>query len=134
MSKLLRVSCAIILKENAVLCGQRSENMSHPLKWEFPGGKVEENELPEVTLHRELREELNIWVKIIDSLGSFRHRYSDKLEVELLPYVCNLMDGVLSANEHKEIRWVPINILDNLDWVEADIPIMLKFKTLYACF
>lgn len=134
MSKLLRVSCGIILKDSKVLCAQRSENMSHALKWEFPGGKVERNELPEATLHRELKEELNINVNIIDKLGKFLHRYSDNLEVELVVFLCQLIDEDLIPNEHKEIRWVAIENLEKLDWVEADIPIMLKFKSLYANF
>ncbi len=134
MSKLLHVSCGIILKDNLVLCAQRSEKMSHPLKWEFPGGKVEGTELPEITLHRELREELNIKVNITDSFGSFRHRYSIDLEVELHVFLSHLTSGKLKVNEHKAVKWVPIENLEKLDWVEADIPIMLKFKALYTRF
>lgn len=134
MSKLLRVSCGIILKDNQVLCAQRSEIMSHSLKWEFPGGKVEDGEMPEETLNRELREELNIQVKVLKSFGNFPYRYNDTLEVDLLPFICQLVDGNLSPNEHKNVRWVAIENLEKLDWVEADIPIMLKFKSLYLSF
>ena len=71
----IEVSCAIIEAEGLVLVAQRSESMSMPLKWEFPGGKVHAGESPEECLHRELKEELSITVEVVRNLPSASHDY-----------------------------------------------------------
>ncbi|WP_251795780.1 MULTISPECIES: NUDIX domain-containing protein [unclassified Arenibacter] len=67
MNKII-VTCAIIESENQVLVVQRSENMKLPLKWEFPGGKIEKGESEQDCLIREIREELNIEIELMKRL------------------------------------------------------------------
>ena len=75
--KHIHVTCAIIEKDGKVLSTQRSETMSLPLKWEFPGGKINDGERPEDCLSRELHEELGIAVVISRSLDPSNPPISD---------------------------------------------------------
>lgn len=72
---MILVTCTIIENSGRVLCAQRSEMMPLPLKWEFPGGKTEDNESPEECLKREIREELGIEISIVERLISNKHNY-----------------------------------------------------------
>ena len=65
MKKIINVVGAVILDDDKIFCAQRSVNMTLPLMWEFPGGKIEKGELPEDALKREIKEELNINIEII---------------------------------------------------------------------
>lgn len=72
----LRVTCAIIENEGKVLCAQRSEKMNLPLKWEFPGGKVEGDEDLITCLKREIKEELGVEIAVLEQLPSNFQKYS----------------------------------------------------------
>lgn len=124
---MIEVSCAIILNSNQqVLVTQRSSQMSHPLQWEFPGGKIEENETAEECLIREIREELNIDIEITSGLSPKEHRYPDKV-ILLIPFICQCINGEILLKEHSDYQWVNIQNLPNLNWVEADIVVMKEF-------
>jgi len=124
---MIKVSCAVILnKDGEILVAQRSANMSMPLKWEFPGGKLENNETAEVCLHRELMEELNIEVQIIEQLPSNLHAYSN-LTIELIPFLCKYLKGAMLLKEHAQIEWVHSTELLALDWADADVPIVKNY-------
>lgn len=97
--------------------------MKHPLKWEFPGGKVEENEAPEACLKREIKEELGVEIDVLERLPSNFHLYSN-LELELIPFRCSLQTFEIELHEHSQIIWLPIEKLKDLDWAEADVPIV----------
>ena len=123
--KIIPVVCAIIEQDDLVLCALRSEQMSLPEKWEFPGGKLELNELPEEALIREINEELNIEIKIIEALPIAEHAYVPEKIIQLIPYRCAIVDNERPiATEHSELRWVKRDELLQLDWAEADIPIV----------
>lgn len=82
----LQVACAIIRDPRQhVLVTQRSATMKLPLKWEFPGGKIEPNESAETCLIREIKEELLIDIKLINLLPSNRHEY-ETFSLDLIPY------------------------------------------------
>lgn len=126
--KIIPVVCAIIEKDDVVLCAQRSERMALPGKWEFPGGKLEVNELPEEALIREIKEELNIEIKIIEALPITEHAYVAEKIIQLIPFRCAIVsDQSLTATEHSEIRWMKRDELLQLDWAAADVPIVLKY-------
>lgn len=118
------VTCAIIEKDGKVLCAQRSEHMNHPLKWEFPGGKKEENESFEACLKREIKEELNIEIEILEQLPSFPYYYTEAFGIELFPFRCEAVTTKISLFEHKEIKWLDLEELPGLDWVEADVSVV----------
>ncbi len=125
------VTCAIIEKDGKVLCAQRSESMHLPLKWEFPGGKVEDGENPEDCLKREIGEELGFDINIIERLPSNIHRYPDMSSFELIPFRCRLVGGELDIKEHKQVKWLKRSELMEIDWAEADIPILNNFLNNY---
>ena len=120
----MKVTCAIIEKEGKVLCAQRSGSMKHPYKWEFPGGKKEENESFEDCLKREIKEELRIEIEIQEQLPSFIHKYSEDFSIELFPFRCTAISGEIKLAEHQQITWLFPADLHTLDWVEADVGVV----------
>ena len=126
--RIIPVVCAIIEQDDLVLCALRSEHMVLPGKWEFPGGKLEVNELPEDALIREIKEELNIEIKIIEALPIAEHAYVPEKIIQLIPYRCAIVsEQKPSATEHAELRWVKKDELLQLDWAAADVPIVLNY-------
>ena len=124
---MIQVSCAIIINPfNQVLVTQRSINMPLPLKWEFPGGKIEENETAEACLIREIKEELNIEIEITGSLPTNDHQYPDKL-IRLIPFICLQKDGELVLKEHADYKWLDAKDLLDLDWAEADVGVVEEY-------
>jgi len=119
----LRVACAVIERDGLILAAQRSGTMSLPLKWEFPGGKIRAGERPEECLARELVEELGVNVRIGEALARTTHDYAD-FTVTLYPFWCDIAAGEITLHEHAAIRWLPPDRLAELDWAEADLPII----------
>ncbi|WP_028295648.1 (deoxy)nucleoside triphosphate pyrophosphohydrolase [Olivibacter sitiensis] len=117
------VTCAIIQKDDKILICQRSKQMKLPLKWEFPGGKVEPSESYEDCLLREIFEELAIRVSVLRRLTVVEHHYAG-FSIRLHPFVCQYEDGELLAAEHAQTVWVPKEKLMDYDWAEADIPVV----------
>jgi 8-oxo-dGTP diphosphatase len=124
---MITVTCAIIENGGRVLCAQRSEGMPLPLKWEFPGGKIEENEDAEICLKREIREELGIDIIIVERLLSIEHTYPGQKTFELVPFRCILAGGELDVKEHKQVKWLKKAELQQLDWAEADITVLNNY-------
>lgn len=119
----IHVACAVIKMDGLILATQRSATMSLPLKWEFPGGKLEEGESPEQCLQRELQEELAISVRVGQALPLATHSYP-AFKVTLYPFFCDSLEGTMILHEHSAACWLPPHELPNLDWAEADWPII----------
>lgn len=122
----IRVTCGIILKDEKVLAARRSQKMKLPLKWEFPGGKLQEEETEEECLKREIKEELNIDISIERKLPHVRHDYPD-IQIELIPFVAQYVSGTLHLHEHEQADWYTHNELLALDWAPADLPVLKMF-------
>jgi 8-oxo-dGTP diphosphatase len=124
----LLVVCVLLEEDGKVLAARRSANMSLPLKWEFPGGKVEPGESLEQALRREIEEELSVQICIVESWSAECHPLPDGRDLELHPFLGRIKNGIPQSIEHEEIRWLsPENILD-LDWAEADQVLVRKWK------
>lgn len=123
---MLQVTCAIIEHANEILICQRSASMKLPLKWEFPGGKIETGESKEDCLHREIKEEINIDITIRKALTMVEHQYAD-FSLQLYPFVCSLQSGEVKVLEHAQAIWVAIDQLLDYDWAEADLPIVKEY-------
>lgn len=121
--KPIQVTCAIIKSGAKVLAVQRSEKMKLPLKWEFPGGKIEPNETEEDCIKREIREELNIEIEVVKKLTPSIYEYSD-FAIQLIPFIANHTSGAILLKEHKQFSYFEKEQLIQLDWAEADIPIL----------
>jgi 8-oxo-dGTP diphosphatase len=125
--KVIDVTCALIIdSERRLLATQRSAIMSLPLKWELPGGKIEPDETPEQCLIREIKEELNIEIEIVKSLAPNIHNYPF-ITVKLIPFISKCTNGEIELKEHADFKWLTTNELLDLDWADADIPILNNY-------
>jgi 8-oxo-dGTP diphosphatase len=125
----LCVTCAIIENGSRILVVQRSEEMSLPLKWEFPGGKIENCESEEECIVREIKEELNLDIEVSKRLNSSFFDYPN-ISIELIPFLAKQVGGRIKLNEHADFKYLAKDDLLNLDWAEADIPIVKEYLNL----
>lgn len=124
MKKTIKVVAAIIENEkNEILCALRSPEMSLPNLWEFPGGKVENNESLFGAIEREIHEELSCKIKALEIFDENTHEY-DKVIVNLIGIKCKLLDGTPIAREHSKIIYLNKENLSSLVWAPADVPIV----------
>jgi 8-oxo-dGTP diphosphatase len=119
-----RVVAALILKDDTILACQRTRHQTMPLKWEFPGGKIEDGEQPRDAMRRELEEELGIVAVVGDEVARIRHEYPNGASVELRFYAVSSFQGELENRIFREIRWVPRGELLQLDFLEADLTLV----------
>jgi 8-oxo-dGTP diphosphatase len=121
--KTITVICAIIIKDNKILVTQRSSKMALPLKWEFPGGKLELGENEIECIIREIKEELNIEIQVQRKLVPNIHFY-ESFAINLIPYITNYESGEIFLTEHAAYKFLDKKDLLNLDWADADLPIV----------
>jgi len=122
------VVCAIIERDGKFLIARRPDDGRHlARKWEFPGGKVEPGESATAALARELREELDVSVTIIEQLTPVEHRYPE-LSLRLIAFRCRLKHGTPQAGAHEELRWIGIEEVADYDFPEADLPILAEYR------
>ena len=119
-----RVVAALIVKDGKLLVCQRTRHQTMPLKWEFPGGKIEEGEQPRDALRRELDEELGIQAKVGDELVRIQHEYPSGGMVELRFFVVREFQGELENRIFKEIQWAQPKDLLKFDFLEADLTLV----------
>ena len=124
--KIIDVTCALIAINGKTLVVQRSADMKMPLKWEFPGGKVEAGESEEECIKREIWEELNIEIEIIKRLSPSCFDYGD-ISIRLIPFVADYVDGEVELKEHRKYRLLDKEELRGLDWAEADVAVLEEF-------
>lgn len=126
---MINVTCAIIFVDKKILVTQRSEDMKLPLKWEFPGGKVEENENEIECIKREIKEEINIEIDVFRRLSNSVYDYGT-FKINLIPFLANYISGEIVLAEHKDFELLDKSELLDLDWAEADLPIVEEFLKL----
>lgn len=115
-----QVVAGFIVQGDKVLICQRTRHQPMPLKWEFPGGKIEEGEQPRDALRRELEEELGIAADVGDEIVRIRHTYKNGGAVELRFYLVASFRGELENRIFKDIRWAPRKDLPTYDFLDAD--------------
>ncbi len=121
MTRQILVVGAVIVKDGLVLCAQRGPQGSLPGLWEFPGGKIEQDESPAAALEREIREELECIVEVGSEITTTTHAY-DFGDVTLTTFYCSLLAGTPTLTEHVAIKWLRPGELDTIPWAPADIP------------
>ena len=124
-----QVVAALILKDGKVLVCQRTRHQSMPLKWEFPGGKIEDGEQPRDALRRELEEELGIDAHIGEEVARIRHDYKNGGAVELRFYVVNEYTGEMENRIFRDVRWAKRSELPSYDFLEADLELVKDLAT-----
>jgi mutator protein MutT len=117
--KTLVVAAALITRGGRILVAQREEQDEWGLRWEFPGGTLEEDEGPQACLKRELREELGIEVEVRKIREAVFKRY-EGFDILLLAYGCSIKAGIPSAIRCRAVRWVGQDELNVLRMPPAD--------------
>src|SRR6202158_5710918 len=119
-----RVVAALIFKGDQILVCQRTRHQTMPLKWEFPGGKIEEGEQPRDALRRELEEELGIEATIGEEVARIRHEYKNGSAVELRFYAVREYQREIENRIFKDMRWATRTELPTFDFLEADLQLV----------
>lgn len=116
---MLKVTCALIVQDNKLLITQNNGNSDHPFLWEFPGGKIKNNETAEHCIHREIKEELELEIEILGKINPVEFDYEIK-QIELIPFICSIKSGEIILNEHQAFQWIDIDELKRIKFSGAD--------------
>lgn len=125
------VTAAILLKDNKVLIAKRAPGENLAGKWEFPGGKIEPGETPQECLKREIREELEVDIEVLDYFDESIYEYHSGT-IKLQAFWCQWISGDFSLKVHSQIAWVNHNQLDLYDFAPADIPLVERLKAVMS--
>lgn len=125
--EIIDVACAVIFENNKILACQRRAGSHHSFEWEFPGGKIEKGETAEQCIVREMKEELNVVVKVNKKLSAIEHDYGFK-KIHLTAFICEIVDGKLENLEHNAFCWHPVHLFFQLNWSKADEKLFLQNK------
>jgi 8-oxo-dGTP diphosphatase len=124
------VAAVIERADRRLLLGQRRQMDTSPLKWEFPGGKVEEGETPETALARELKEELGATLRKCVPIGRVAHKYADTLEeLEILFFAAAISETELVPRSFEKIAWVLPKELGDYDFLAANVSLVANLAT-----
>jgi 8-oxo-dGTP diphosphatase len=119
--KMLQVVAGIIEREGRILICRRKAQQSHPLKWEFPGGKVERGETLAQALERELAEELDLRSVSCEELTRYEYTYPSKHPIRLIFFKVTEFEGEPRNVIFEEMRWESRQDLAGFDFVEGDV-------------
>ena len=118
---MVEVVAGVMVREGKILIGQRKSTGRHPLKWEFPGGKVEPGEDPRAALTRELREELSVDAQIGEELDSYEVGYGDGFQLMLRFFRVTGFQGEPRNLDFEQIAWENPGRLPEYDFLEGDV-------------
>ena len=124
--KQVEVVAAIVVRNDEVLATQRGYGEFEGW-WEFPGGKVEEGELPEQALAREIHEELNADIEVGNYLCTAEYDYPT-FHLNMRCYLCRLADENFELLEHHAARWLDVESLDDVKWLPADLQVVAAIR------
>ncbi len=116
----LTVVAAVLERDGRILIAQRKRTGRHPLKWEFPGGKVEPGEAPAAAVARELSEELGITAEAGEQLDAYDVRYAEGPLTHLLFYRVTVFTGEPRNLDCEQILWERPELLRDYDFLEGD--------------
>ena len=122
--KKIEVVAAIIVKEKKVFATQRGYGEFKD-GWEFPGGKIEPGESPEEALVREIREELDVDIKVGRLLETVEYDYP-RFHLIMHCFICELLSEEIILKEHEDAKWLAEEELDSVDWLPADVSLIDK--------
>ena len=117
----IKVVAGLIFQNNKLLICQRPKFKDHPLKWEFPGGKIKKDETSEDALIREIKEELSINIFNYNELISYNFNYSDLGKTVFINfYLIKNFTGKILNNFHNQLKWIEIKDIREYDFLEGD--------------
>lgn len=117
---MLEVVCGIIYKKDKIFIARKKKGKPLAGYWEFPGGKIEQNENPKKALIRELEEELGMVVSVGNQFGENLYQYPDKT-IKLIAYSCTFIKASYNLIDHDKYEWVTIKELSNYQFAQADL-------------
>jgi 8-oxo-dGTP diphosphatase len=124
------VAAVIERADRRLLIGQRRRNDTSPLKWEFPGGKIDEGETPEAALARELQEELSVTLEQAVEIGRARHQYASKPEeLEIRFFAAKIAEAEPEPKAFEKIAWVLPRELAAYDFLAANLQIVAQLAS-----
>jgi len=121
------VTAAIVYKDERYLLAQRPQNGLLGGLWEFPGGKQETQESLEEALQREIKEELDCEIQVLDHFGVYQHAYTH-FRVTLHAYFCNIIKGEPKAIEASQLTWCSLDELTNYPMGKIDRQIAIQLQ------
>ena len=124
----MKVVCGIIKKDEKFLIAKRGKGV-HEGIWEVPGGKVEKEESNEEAIIREIKEELELDVKVVKYLMSITD--FDEEEIQVHAYLCEIEGGQIHLNAHTDMKWVSVSDLKSFGFADADRPILDRLSSIY---
>lgn len=124
--KTIRVVAAIIIDNDKVFATQRGYGEFKD-GWEFPGGKIDEGETAEEALVREIKEELDTEIEVINLLDTVEYDYPN-FHLSMDCFICKVKSGELVLKEHEAAKWLTKEELYSVDWLPADLGLILKIK------
>ena len=122
--KTVKVAAAVIKDAEKILIAQRLKG-EFKGKWEFPGGKLEENEDSVNALKREIKEEMEADIKIDQYLCTIEHDY-DSFHLSMDVYICHFLNQNIKLHDHMAFRWIKPDE-KNIDYVPADIKVINSY-------
>lgn len=128
--KTIRVAAAIIIENGKVFATQRGYGEFKD-GWEFPGGKIEPDETPEAAIVREIREELDTEVEVVELLDTVEYDYP-KFHLSLDCFICKIRSGDLVLKEHEAAKWLTRETLGSVEWLPADLGLVEKIGVYMA--
>jgi len=125
--QLTTVVAAVIERDGRILIAQRKRTGQHPLKWEFPGGKVEPGEAPEAAVVRELEEELAIRARVEQEIMRYEYQYPGRTPIVLIFYRVVEFEGEPENLDFEQIAWVERGSLGDYDFLEGDVAFIKSY-------
>ena len=124
--KTIRVAAAVIRKGDKIFATQRGYG---ELKggWEFPGGKIEDGETPQEALKREIEEELDTEILVVELIDTIEYDYPN-FHLSMDCFWCEIVEGKLVLKEHEAARWLDRKTIDDVEWLPADVTLVGKIK------
>ena len=117
----------LIYQNDKILICQRKEEGDHPLKWEFPGGKLKDNENNQEALKRELNEELSIEINDMIFFDEYLYEYKKiSKNLKLVFFQIFQFEGEIQNKVHQQLKWIDISKLGDYDFLEGDLKIINK--------
>ncbi|MGN0335589.1 MAG: 8-oxo-dGTP diphosphatase MutT [Lachnospiraceae bacterium] len=125
--KTIKVAAAIIIDNGKVFVTQRGYGEFKD-GWEFPGGKTETDETPEKAVVREIKEELDTEIEVIELLDTVEYDYP-QFHLSMDCFICKIKSGDLVLKEHEAAKWLTAETLDTVEWLPADLGLLEKIKS-----
>ena len=125
--KVIPVSAAVIRDSQGRIFATQRGYGDWKGQWEFPGGKIELGETPEQALHREIREELDVDIRVGEHLATVEYDYPT-FHLSMHCFLCTLESGAITLKEHASARWLAPNELDSVQWLPADLQVVRNLQ------